>query len=483
MSTVDTQHPDYIKMLPKWKRCRDTVSGQDAVHDAGPLYLPRLKDQSDDDYKAYVLRAQFYNAVWRTISALSGMMFRKPPAIVVSPSIDNLLDDVTMSGVDFHIFAQQVAIEDVTSGRQGILVDYPSQSVEGMTAADAEKLNLRPTMQKYNAETIINWRTGKIGNQNVLKLVVLTEDSISLKNEFVEECETHYRVLDLFEGKYRVRVFRINDKKEDEQVGEDLIPLMNGNPLDYIPFYFIGIDDMTPTVDEPPLIDLVDVNLDHYRLDADYKHGLHFTGLPTAVISGYTPEEKGEKLYIGSSSAWVFPDPQAKASYLEYTGQGLQAIEKAKAADEQQMAILGARLLSSEKKDAETAQTAQIHRAGETSILSAIAQTISIGLTKAVNTFSEWAGSPEDCSIELNRDFLPLDMDSRTLIGLVSAWQAGAISQQVLFENLQAVEIINADLTFEDMQAQIEAEPIPKPNAATVPVMGVKEPIPPAVTK
>jgi hypothetical protein len=454
-SQVSKTHPEYDAMSDSWQSCRDCVAGQKAIHAAGERYLPKLTDQTTDDYQAYKTRAQFFNATWRTISALSGMIFRRPPVIDVAPSVEPYLDDVTMSGISFHILAQRATLEVLTTGRLGILVDYPQQSVEGMTLADAQKLNLRPSMNVYPAESIINWRTGRVGNQTVLTLVVLTEDAALEGNEFEHKTETRYRVLDLFNGAYRVRVFRIDDKGEDEQVGDDLLPLMNGKPLDFIPFYFIGVDDTTPEIDDPPLIDLVDLNLDHYRLDADYKHGLHFTGLPTPVVSGYQKQNENEKLYVGSSSAWVFPDPQAKATYLEYTGQGLSAIEKAKAADEQNMAILGARLLASEKKSTETAQAARIYRAGESSILSAISATISIGLTGALRTFSEWAGVASECSIQLNSEFLPPEITPEELTSLVSAWQSGAISMQVLFDQLQKVELIASDLSLEEMQAQI----------------------------
>ena len=459
-SHVKTQHPDYSAKADQWARCRDTVAGRDALLAAGKKYLPMLKDMTEEDYKSYAMRASYVNFVWRTISALSGMIFRRPPVIDVAPSVEPYLDDVTMSGISFHILAQRATLEVLTTGRLGILVDYPQQSVEGMTLADAQKLNLRPSMNVYPAESIINWRTGRVGNQTVLTMVVLIEDHAEddPDNPFKQKTETRYRVLDLFNNQYRVRVFRIDDKGEDEQVGADLFPLMNGKPLDFIPFYFIGVDDTTPEVDDPPLNDLIDLNLDHYRLDADYKHGLHFTGLPTPVVSGYQKQNENEKLYVGSSSAWVFPDPQAKATYLEYTGQGLSAIEKAKAADEQNMAILGARLLASEKKSTETAQAARIYRAGESSILSAISATISIGLTRALRTFSEWAGVASECSIQLNSEFLPPEMTPQELTALVSAWQTGAISMQVLFDQLQKKEVIASDLTLEEMQAQIGSE-------------------------
>jgi hypothetical protein len=461
-SQVSKTHPEYDAMSDSWQSCRDCVAGQKAIHAAGERYLPKLTDQTTDDYQAYKTRAQFFNATWRTISALSGMIFRRPPVIDVAPSVEPYLDDVTMSGISFHILAQRATLEVLTTGRLGILVDYPQQSVEGMTLADAQKLNLRPSMNVYPAESIINWRTGRVGNQTVLTMVVLIEDHAEddPDNPFKQKTETRYRVLDLFNNQYRVRVFRIDDKGEDEQVGDDLLPLMNGKPLDFIPFYFIGVDDTTPEIDDPPLNDLVDLNLDHYRLDADYKHGLHFTGLPTPVVSGYQKQNENEKLYVGSSSAWVFPDPQAKATYLEYTGQGLSAIEKAKASDEQNMAILGARLLSSEKRSVETAQTAQIHRAGESSILSAISSTISIGLTMALNTFCEWAGSPGEWSITLNDEFMPPEVTPQELAEWLKGWQMGApgFSDQGLFDLLQKREMVSSDVTLEDEQERIASK-------------------------
>jgi len=461
MAKVDSHHPLYDSMSDSWQSCRDCVAGQKAIHAAGERYLPKLTDQTDSDYQAYKTRAQFFNATWRTISALSGMIFRRPPVIDVAPSVEPYLDDVTMSGISFHILAQRATLEVLTTGRLGVLVDYPQQSVEGMTLADAQKLNLRPSMNTYPAESIINWKTTWSRNRTVLSMVVLTESAaLETDNEFEHKTETRYRVLDLFNNQYRVRVFRINDKKEDEQVGKDLFPLMNGKPLDFIPFYFIGVDDMTPDIDDPPLNDLVDLNLDHYRLDADYKHGLHFTGLPTPVVTGYTRENENEKLYVGSSSAWVFPNENAKATYLEYTGQGLSAIQAAKASDEQNMAILGARLLSPEKKAVETAQTAQIHRAGESSILSAIASTISIGLTMALNTFCEWAGSPGKWSITLNDEFMPPEVTPQELAEWLKGWQMGApgFSDQGLFDILQKREVVMPGVTLKEEQERIASK-------------------------
>jgi hypothetical protein len=235
--------------------------------------------------------------------------------------------------------------------------------------------------------------------------------------------------------------------------------MMNGKNLGYIPFVFIGVDAITPEVDEPPLIDLVNMNLSHYRTSADFEHGAHFTGLPTPVISGYTPEKVGEKLYIGSSSAWIFPRPEAKAFYLEFSGDGLSTLEKSLERKEQQMAVLGARMLEAQKKGVEAADTASIHRKGEESMLSAVAQTVSLGLEVALRWFAEWAkADPASISFKLNRDFYPAPMNPQQLTALIAAWQQGAISDQTLFENLQQGEIISQDTTLEDEQARIDTQ-------------------------
>ena len=285
MATVNTTHKDYDKMLARWQMCEDAADGQHAIHASGEKYLPRLKEQSIDDYKSYRDRALFYNATWRTIAGLQGLLFRKPPVIEVSKALENILDDITLDGQGINDFAYGIAEEAIELGRVGVLVAYPEQSTEGMTLADVSKLNLRPYLKCYDAETIINWKTGVVNNAYVLTMVVLTEDFEIEKNEFESTCETRYRVLDLFEGKLRQRVFRIDEKDQDELLSESY-PVMNGKYLDYIPFIFIGTDSLRPDIEEPPLVDLVYANISHYKTSADYEHGCHFTGLPTPVISG-----------------------------------------------------------------------------------------------------------------------------------------------------------------------------------------------------
>lgn len=463
--SVKDLNPLYKQFIIMWTRIRDCVAGQDAVQAKGEVYLPRLKDQTPDDYQAYVNRATFYNASGRTISGLNGMLHRKPPQMTVPGALDDDLNDVDMQGTPFQILVKEVTNEVLEVGRVGILIDFPKmvESEQPVTIALAQSLGLRPTIQFYPTENIINWKTRRINNATVLSMVVLCEIQNITKDEFNDNIQTNYRVLDLDgEGLYRVRVFTIDEKGNDLLLSS-VNPLMDGKRLNYIPFIFIGPDDVCYDIEEPPLLDLVNVNMAHYRVTADYEHGCHFTGLPTAVITGYTPgkNEAGvvtEKFYIGSATAWTFPDPQAKAEYLEFTGQGLGALERNLDRKESQMAILGARMIAAEKKQAETATTSAIHRTGENSVLSSIAISVSLAMTRALNIFAEWKGVASECVFQLNREFMPVTVDPVMFQGWLKALQAGAISYDTFFDWIQRGDMIDAELTPEDEQTEIEAD-------------------------
>ena len=464
---VRSTHADYDRFAPKWKRVRDVIAGQDAMHTAATAYLPKLKDEEPSDYDARRKRSDFFNGTWRTIDALSGMAFRKAPTVEVPAAIEPYLDDITLSSMPMESFAREVVEEVLGPGRYGILIDHPPASnVTPLTVDAAQRLGLRPTLQLYPAESIRNWKFERRNNAWTLTRVVLGESAEVEKDEFTVEVEERYRVLDLGGdgGTYRQRVFKV--EKEKDVLIEEIVPLMNGAPLDFIPFMIGGAGGRGDQIDEPPLIDLVDKNIAHYQVNADYRHGLHFTGLPTPVVCGYQPEDNAPKLYIGSQAAWVFPDPQAKAEFLEFEGTGLQAIEKALDRLERQMAMLGARMIADEGKQAETLGATQIKRAGENSVLAKIVKGVSEALEWALGVFAYWAGAGGEITYQISREFLPAMMDAQTLNSLLAMRLANELSSEELFELLQRGDVIDGEKTHEEHKEQLDAEPMPMPKPA-----------------
>ncbi len=477
---VDTQHPDYTANLPVWRKCRDVAQGQRAVHAGDELYLPKLDGENVKNYKRRKARALFFNATWRTIAGLLGMVFRKDPVFKVSGGgVEELLDDVTQSGIDLVRLAFQATRECLTVGRFGILVDFPRTAIaEGaaVTVAMTEALNLHPKMAPYLAESIINWRSSWINNKYVLDRVVLRENvEVQGKDEFDVGIRTQYRVLDLVQVKgekpddaprmaYRVRVF-IKEQKADKLIDGPFFPLMDGKPLDFLPFQFIGVDTTTPDVEEPPLVDLVDANVSHYQSTADVEHGAHKTALPQPWAAGLSPDggmdERGvakskPTFYMGGGDLWMHPDIGGTFGMLEYTGTGLEAIEKRLARKEAYMAVLGARMLEDQKRAVETAETAGIHRAGEQSALVTQAKTISEGVNTALGWYDLWAGGSGVTEFDLNNELVPPGLTAQEITALVGAWQAGGLSPQELFAKFQSGGVVAETADFETHDAQIE---------------------------
>lgn len=196
-----------------------------------------------------------------------------------------------------------------------------------------------------------------------------------------------------------------------------------------------------------PLSDLIYLNLDHYRLDADFKHGLHYTALPTAWVAGF---DKAATLTIGSRAAWVSENEKATAGFLEFSGDGLGTFERALDRDEREMAVLATQVLENQIRVAETATAIMLRQAGENSVLATVATSVSESLTQVMRWVYWWNSTeaiPEmvtdgQALIELNTDFGVTGMQSGELGAVVQAWKDGAISQDSMLELFRKREIL-----------------------------------------
>lgn len=475
---VNTEHPEYIANKHRWSRMRAVAEGQDRIHAERERWLPRLSKESNEDYNARLKRSSFFNATARTIEGLVGMVMRVDPKVDITESNRPMLEDVTKSGVSFPTFTGQCLEEVLTVGRVGVLTDFPTMPPRAdgepaPTVAQVQAMNLRPHLAAYRAESIINWATEWINNKTATSMVVLAEFArVDDADEFVVKLEQRWRVLDLsfgalgFPGRaYRVREYRQRPNGGGfELVNEPIFPLLRGQPMTAIPFQFIGPKNNEAAVQKPPLLDLADVNLSHYRSTSDRKHGAHLTALPQPWANKINPtfgpdgQPVKQEWKIGGTDLWTFPQ-DSQVGMLEYTGQGLGTLKEEIEREEKQMAVLGARMLEQQQRQVETAEAAGIHRAGEQSALQSVAGIVGAGLSPAVAVFDSWAGGSGVVTVALNKDLTPSAISSQELTALVAAWQNGALSKEALFYNLQTGGIVPESTTYEQHETQIANAP------------------------
>lgn len=468
---VDSKHKDYQHMSDAWVTMRDVVAGEDQVQTKAEAYLPKLSGQDAEEYGAYVRRAGFYNATQRTVDGLSGMVFRKAPVTEIPGGMEEWTEDVTLDGVSLTNFAESLIEEVLVVTRAGILVDHPPAS-DNATRAQAQAENRRPFLKLYQAETIVDWRHGQVNNKAQLTQVRLKEivETISQEDPFKTVQTEQYRVLDLIheddEGNpvtpfYRQQVYAHTGTSWE--VIDEIVPQMNSAPLPYIPFVFVGARGTQWEVNKPVLLDLANVNLSHYRTMADLEHGAHYVALPTPYVFGVPKDD--QPAAIGPTEIWTSAATDVTVGLLEFTGQGLDALENRRKSKEEQMAALGARMLAPEKRQAEAAETVGLRHSGEMSMLASLANAVSQALTEALAIARDWLNTGGEVKIELNTDFMPVPMNPEMLKQLMAAWQGGALGFEDLHYNLQRGEIIREDRTAEDVQADAQDEQPPMPGS------------------
>lgn len=454
----------YNKFLPKWKKCRDAIAGEDEVKFNGAVYLPRPSGMTDNDYEGYLKRAQFFNAAGRTLDGLSGMLNRKPPLIKVPEGMKELLKNVDGKGHSLEQFIDMVCKDVLTTNWGGILVDMPKRD-DVVSQNDFEKKGMYAYMVFYKAEAATNYYYETDGRFNKLRYVILKEPTMVRKENYTMEQKDFYRVLEIDEnGVYRQKLY--NDKLE---LVSDIAPRTKQGTFSELPFCFLA---NTTEPEEPLLSDLINVNLSHYRKSADYENGLHWTGVPTPFERGWMPETKydpetgkevaADPIKLGGTQFLMFPQGTEQVGYLEFSGSGLSQLANAMDKDEERMAILGARIIAQQKKGVEAAETAKIHNAAENSVLASFANNMSAMFTKMLKIYLEWSKGVElkedEVSVQINTDYDVSTMSAQELTALVSLWQTGGIAKSDLFRNLKEGEIISADRDFEEMNAEIEEE-------------------------
>jgi hypothetical protein len=147
--------------------------------------------------------------------------------------------------------------------------------------------------------------------------------------------------------------------------------------------------------------------------------------------------------------------------YLEFTGAGMSGILSGLNSCEERMAILGARIISVEKKGIETAEAAKIHRAGENGVLGAFARNMSEVLTLAVRALMEWNGfSPEECagwSYELITDYDLLQAGAQIVSAILGAVANETAPRIAGYNVLKKAGLIPENMTYEGYLSELEA--------------------------
>ena len=440
---IEQTHPDYDANRESWELMRDAQAGESAIKAAGEKYLPMksaVKDlqqsnrpQADHMYELYKVRAEFPDVVGPTIRGLVGHIHNKPSVIELPTALDHMIESATSDGLTLEQLHQRITTQLLRDGRYGLL---PGIDDSGMMH-----------IAQYGALTVTNWDGD---DYVILNETANRRDPATNKWDEVAA----YRECLLEEGRFVSRVWTKDANTQKYIPGEDEAAVTpGGQALDFVPFVFVGSDDLSPSIDDMPMTGLARLAVRAYRLDADYMHTLHLTSEPTPYIIGDLTEDQKPGV-IGAAQAWLLPQ-DSSVGFLEFTGAGASAQAGAIRSTQERAVMFGAQMFA-QGKTAESGDALRLRQGGERSILVSIAKGSAAGLQRALENAAIWAGAnPDEVSVEPNLDFVDRDLTPQEIDALVRSWQSGAFSRLTLFENLQAGGVVSADRSFEDEEELI----------------------------
>ncbi len=470
-------HPEYQYYYTDWYKIRDCIAGQREIKKKSEVYLRRQPKSDEQEYKEYLDDAIFFNMTAQTLNGMTGQVFRRIPSInALSPALKKEMHAFGKDGSTHIAFAKTVVAEQCAMGRYGVLVDAPTQGIGPKAQSYAVG---------YQAENILDWTIEAVNGQNVLTRVLLRE---FIREMVIEEAgaatttsdgrktnaRTTYAWPYYYKARYR-ELLLIEDPDSPTGYGyyqnvygdggpsgapiETFRPEIRGNPIPYIPFVFFGASGNQPDVEKPPLLDIADLNVSHYKTYAELEAGRRYIGLPIYVAPGgasVSAQAAGSgvsEYHLGPNTVWEVPNG-AQPTILECKGEGLKGLERALSTKEGQIAAIGGRLLPGMGQGtSESDNQSALREASEQSILLNVILAAQDGMSLVVRYWAAWRDVPFDTTTELryiiNTDFLTQSLDARVLRAMQLMWESGLAPIEVLYDFLRSQQVLDDTWTLE----------------------------------
>lgn len=452
---VTTQHPQYQAIAEDWQLMSDSLAGAGAVKGKTTTYLPKTLGQVEAEaaaktegsslttaeaaqiYQGYLQRADFPLWVKDSLRTMMGLVARQEPQIKLPGRMASLENDATTDGFGLKQLFLRTVSELLTKGRAPLLAEFDDKG--------------RPYIAAYTAETAPNWREGVVEGRRDLVLVVLTEEERKdADDEFSHESRTVYRVLDLDDGRYRVRVLDDAGAQQADPVTPGQQAGDTARPLTFIPLVFAGSTDNNADVDEIPLLSMARAAMKYFALSADYYTSLHYTAHPQPWVAGLDPD--ADLRVTGPMAAWVLPEG-GQADYLEFQGAGIEATRKAMMDQRNAALEAGARVVdvaTEESGDARRARQDDQH----TSLYSVVVAAAE-AIEQVLKYQAIWMGlNPDQVEFTIEPKFRREQVDAALLQIVANMVMAGELPRQVLFQCLRKAQL--TEMTDDELESRRE---------------------------
>ena len=439
-----------MDMVKGWEIMKAVTNGTEYLRDNSEAFLPL---EPREDYEAYlsrVNRAVFSPYTQRLIRAATGLIMRKPIALIGdSYWTDVFAKDVDGCGSDLDEYARRVLICSLTYGQSHILVDYPAPT-GALTLAEERAQNRRPYWIEIDPTNIYGWRLDREVNYGSIIQVRIAEKAVLPSGEFGEQVFDQVRVIE--PGKYRV-YRKVSPKKDlinlednnysgnfDGPENEKDYELVDSGvfSLGEVPLVTVYSGKTDTLASKPPLLDIAYLNLAHFQRQADLIHSLHVASQPMLVMEGWDDQTKDMDISVNYAMA---TQPGNKIYYVEPAASAFEAQTAEIQELQLQMATLGISTLSQQKFVAESADARRLDRVDTNSMLSMVSLELEQKLQKVFNLSADYLGI-EPPEVKISRDFDIERLIGQDITALTSLFDQKVIDREEFRDILVQGEVL-----------------------------------------
>jgi hypothetical protein len=454
----------YLSMHSQWLRNKVVCGGQrfareyDATLDLRSfdnLLIPFSPTMTAEQYSFYVAESELPGISFQYIRTVIGALLRKQPQLVLPEGTDDEVTNWIMNsfGKDnssIISFLDQALLEELQTSRAWVHIDYPKVDNE-LTKEEQQELKPFPTIWK--AEDIVNWSVDQdINGNSVLKRIIVRfiEEEFTDKNEFHPEYRDTVYVHELVNGFYQVRKFqnpapstRVNVANGRivpdygagtavvfEEVDINTNIMMHGERLTFIPAWPInGAIDIV----DPIITPLIDKEVSLYNKISRRNHLLYGASTYTPIVASNMTNEEFDAIVDAGLGSWLKINQGDAISTLDTPVGALSDMEAAIAANIEEMAKLGVRMLSPET--AQSGVALELRNASQSAQLGTLNSKVSKQLSDIIAFMINWRYDTDlkasDVIFKMSSDFNPTPVGVDWLTLVTEWYQQGLIPRSV----------------------------------------------------
>lgn len=468
-------HPAYLRMEPRWTKCRALMAGTEAIRDGGEDYLPRFESESDDSYSVRVQLAALYNGFARVVKASVGMLLQQEPVLgkdMPQPLVD-LWENVDGAGTHGAVFTAQLVENGIIDGHDGIFVDYLNPDAaqldrsrasaaatvgSPLSADDEARLGLRPYWILVKADDVIKQLYQTIDGRRTLILLVIRENIDERVGQFGVVGRTRYRVYTNERGAITYQLWTVPIGNVRPVLTEGPRPMRN---MTRIPWSPLRTGQRLSEVEtRPPLMDLADLNLQHHQVQTNLLNLEQLACVPTQVRIGAPVDENGNypPITLGPRSTIEAPYQQGVTTPVYWHSPNVTVLEPARKtleATEAAMGAMGLSFLAPQTRATETAQAKRIDATAQNASIATVGRATQDCLELAFQFTGEYVGVKAG-SVSVNKEFENLVIEPQVMMAYVAAVKDAGFPPRLLVDAWKAGGRLPDDVDVDQLLLEME---------------------------